>query len=256
MTTEVAQGLAGLAVHVRQAHFEVQDHGRATVAAAMKAGALLIEAKAQTGHGEWLPWLERTGVPQRSAHVYMRLARELPNSQHAADFGSIREALAYLSAGDADPDDELSVIPGQTDLVEETQPAAEPSDDWQPAPTPATPEPEPEVVDAEPVPEPAPDWAIREAAQVIDEQPPAEPVRDAVAEKLAERRARGDFADPRFLALATCASTLRGIPAPEDVALPPDRGNTEALTLDLNYLNDWLARFTKRWAEHTNGGTR
>ena len=44
---------------------------------ALKAGELLIEAKAVVPHGQWLPWLEANcTVAERSAQLYMRVARE------------------------------------------------------------------------------------------------------------------------------------------------------------------------------------
>jgi hypothetical protein len=42
----------------------------------LTAGDLLLEAKAQVGHGQWLRWLrDRCGVSDRIARLYMRLAR-------------------------------------------------------------------------------------------------------------------------------------------------------------------------------------
>src|SRR6266536_3535382 len=42
----------------------------------MSAGDLLIEAKAQVPHGEWLPWLESNlAMSDRSARVWMQLAK-------------------------------------------------------------------------------------------------------------------------------------------------------------------------------------
>jgi hypothetical protein len=68
----------------------------------MECGRLLIEAKAQVGHGGWLPWLEANcTLRPRTAQAYMRLARELPKlpeqeAQRVADL-SVRDAIAQLS---------------------------------------------------------------------------------------------------------------------------------------------------------------
>jgi hypothetical protein len=34
----------------------------------------LLQAKASLGHGQWLPWLATTGIPERGAQRYMRIA--------------------------------------------------------------------------------------------------------------------------------------------------------------------------------------
>ncbi len=43
---------------------------------ALKAGALLLEAKAGLPHGEWLPWLKENcpDISERTVQRYMRLA--------------------------------------------------------------------------------------------------------------------------------------------------------------------------------------
>jgi hypothetical protein len=46
---------------------------------AMACGDILIEAKAQLKHGQWLPWLKSCAVSERSAQAYMRIARNREN---------------------------------------------------------------------------------------------------------------------------------------------------------------------------------
>jgi Protein of unknown function (DUF3102) len=59
---------------------------------AINAGRLLIEAKAQLEHGQWLPWLqEHCQVSERTARPYMRLAR------HAAELEANRQRDAGLT---------------------------------------------------------------------------------------------------------------------------------------------------------------
>jgi hypothetical protein len=79
---------------------------------AIACGRLLIEARAQLEHGQWLPWLrEHCGVPERSARRYMELAAYAAygksanladltidgSAEAAADHASIEQAL---EAGD------------------------------------------------------------------------------------------------------------------------------------------------------------
>jgi hypothetical protein len=75
---------------VRQAERAWQD----AVGHAIRAGELLIEARSQLEHGEWLPWL-KANFPgsERSARNYVRLAR---NSGNVADFPTVRSALEAL----------------------------------------------------------------------------------------------------------------------------------------------------------------
>ena len=53
-----------------------RGHARTVEAAAayLESGALLVEAKGECGHGGWLPFLERAGIPARTATRMMRLA--------------------------------------------------------------------------------------------------------------------------------------------------------------------------------------
>src|SRR6202044_2192582 len=65
------------------------------------AGELLIEAKAQLKHGEWLPWLEEhCGLSDRTARRYMRVARYKDKlggeNGHVSDL-SLRGALDTLT---------------------------------------------------------------------------------------------------------------------------------------------------------------
>ena len=61
----------------------------------LEAGAMLVEAKAQCKHGEWLPFLERAGVPERMAQRYMTLARSGLKSDTVTLLGGIKAALEF-----------------------------------------------------------------------------------------------------------------------------------------------------------------
>ena len=65
------------------------DHAR-------RCGKLLIKAKAERGHGEWLPWLTEhcSAISERTAQGYMRLAKVDP--QRVADM-SLRDGLKTIA---------------------------------------------------------------------------------------------------------------------------------------------------------------
>ena len=94
--------LDDLSKRINAEHEACQTAMRSAVDHAMRAGELLIEAKAGLAHGQWLPWLEGScGVSERTAQAYMRLARELPklepeDAQRVADL-PLRQVLAELA---------------------------------------------------------------------------------------------------------------------------------------------------------------
>lgn len=96
--------LDDLAAEIRREHEACEQHARSAVEHAIRAGELLIEAKAQVRHGEWLPWLG-VNFPghYNLASAYMRLAR---NSQRVVNSSSLRAALKELAEPRADDDDE------------------------------------------------------------------------------------------------------------------------------------------------------
>ncbi|SEF11948.1 Protein of unknown function [Rhizobiales bacterium GAS191] len=63
---------------------------------ALETGHLLIEAKAECHHGEWLPFLKRAGLAERQAQRLMTLARSGLKSDTVSDLG-IRAALDMAS---------------------------------------------------------------------------------------------------------------------------------------------------------------
>ena len=56
-----------------------------------------MEAKATCQHGDWLPWLEGVGIPERTAQRMMKLAADGWKSDTVTDWGGIREALWFFS---------------------------------------------------------------------------------------------------------------------------------------------------------------
>lgn len=80
---------------------EVEQAERAwrdAVGHAIRAGELLVEAKAKIKHGEWLSWLEANFPGSaRSAQDYMRLAANAEDARRVAHLG-VRGALKQLAA--------------------------------------------------------------------------------------------------------------------------------------------------------------
>lgn len=97
------KSISAIAEEIRREHEAVEAGIRATVAAAIRCGALLAEAKLKVSHGEWYGWLEANfpGTPKTAA-AYMRLAANREQIEHA---GSIRGALAQLAAPKEDRGD-------------------------------------------------------------------------------------------------------------------------------------------------------
>lgn len=89
--------LPALADQARAAYAEALHHTQRAAERALAAGAALNEAKALCGHGAWGAWLAETGIPERSAHRYMKLHRAGCKSAMVADMGISRaERVAAL----------------------------------------------------------------------------------------------------------------------------------------------------------------
>lgn len=88
--------LADLAGRIRSANEAVIVSQQTTAEKAVDAGVLLIEAKATCRHGEWLPFLDRAGVKERTARNYIALARSGLQIGTVADLG-INGTLAFLA---------------------------------------------------------------------------------------------------------------------------------------------------------------
>jgi hypothetical protein len=97
---EASNSLAGLAVRINAEHEAVTTHLKRGLAHAIAAGKLLLEAKAQLKHGQWLPWLGKhcPGVPERTASHYMRLAKHADQIGNVADL-TVSQAIACLAPG-------------------------------------------------------------------------------------------------------------------------------------------------------------
>ena len=94
--------LSTIAVEIRREVEAAEASYQDALGHALRVGELLIEAKGEVQHGQWLPWLEANFPGSiRSAQCYMRLARNRDEYATVAHLG-IKGALKELAAGDAD----------------------------------------------------------------------------------------------------------------------------------------------------------
>jgi hypothetical protein len=90
-----ADALAELAGRINAEHHQVEQALRAGLQHAKNAGDLLIEAKEQCRHGEWLPWLKaNVHFSTRTAQAYMQVAKRWPELVAKA------QGLAHLTFED------------------------------------------------------------------------------------------------------------------------------------------------------------
>ncbi len=91
-----SNSLADLAARIKTEHEAASGAITAGVAHAIAAGDLLLEARPQLPHGQWLPWLRsHCGTPARTAQTYMELARLKPDAQRVAHL-PLRRAVLHL----------------------------------------------------------------------------------------------------------------------------------------------------------------
>lgn len=71
--------LTALPAQIDAAIADVQKHAAGMVESAVRAGQLLLTAKASVAHGSWEQWVtDNCTVAPRTARAYMRLAERLP----------------------------------------------------------------------------------------------------------------------------------------------------------------------------------
>jgi hypothetical protein len=87
-----SNSLADLAARINIEHEAAEAAIKRGAEHAMHAGDLLLEAKASLPHGQWLPWLtEHCTVSERTAQLYMRLARARPEIEAVAKSGGVAD---------------------------------------------------------------------------------------------------------------------------------------------------------------------
>ena len=101
--------LIDLARAINAAHSEAKTYASKAVDRALVAGDLLLKAKAQCHHGQWLEWLKEhcPAISAKTASNWMRLAKEKHQIGNVADL-TIRGALELLN--DAKPDTEIDPL--------------------------------------------------------------------------------------------------------------------------------------------------
>ncbi|ESZ68165.1 hypothetical protein X727_23070 [Mesorhizobium sp. L103C119B0] len=92
-----------LAENIKRAHSGLLEAAKTAADRAIEAGQALIEAKELVKHGEWLPWLkDYCGLPERTAQLYMAIAKSGLKPATVADLGL--QAAAKVSWSIYDPD--------------------------------------------------------------------------------------------------------------------------------------------------------
>ena len=69
----------------------------------LKSGRILAEAKAEAGHGQWLPFLERAGIPKRSAQRLMQMSASGMSAETLAEKGLKAAAASIAKPRNAPP---------------------------------------------------------------------------------------------------------------------------------------------------------
>jgi hypothetical protein len=112
MNFEKSNSLTDLAARIRSSHEAMRQILHTAVKRAMDTGDMLLEAKAQLGHGEWMPWLrDHCTLPQRTANLYMRLAKGRAVIEASGDIAGLTlNAAARLLAPPRDDEDELEKL--------------------------------------------------------------------------------------------------------------------------------------------------
>jgi hypothetical protein len=94
-----SNSLTDLAARIRAEHEAASAAFKDSVSHGIAAGEMLIEAKDQIAYGQWLPWLhEHCTIPERTAQLYMRLARKVPQLKSATVADLTTRAAARLIA--------------------------------------------------------------------------------------------------------------------------------------------------------------
>lgn len=95
--------LSRFASEINQQVDAAETHAQSAVAAALRAGALLIDAKKKVGHGGWQNWLsQNTKLSVRTGQLYMRLSRKTPLPQEAQRVSllPLRRPIAAIASVD------------------------------------------------------------------------------------------------------------------------------------------------------------
>lgn len=107
-----------LADKINQEHEACEGAFTESLGHARRAGELLIEAKGQVEHGDWLPWVEANcEFSVRTAQVYMRIESnwaELANTQGLAHLGVESAAKLLADPRETEPEP-IRILPPDDD---------------------------------------------------------------------------------------------------------------------------------------------
>jgi hypothetical protein len=120
-----SNSLADLRERAKAEHAAVAAAMKTSLSHAFAVGEILVEAKQELNHGQWLPWLESCGIPERSAQRYIRLARNRVMIEAKSDTVSelgVSGALALLSLSktrrrDGMADDAAGIVYAAADVA-------------------------------------------------------------------------------------------------------------------------------------------
>ncbi len=113
--------LATLAIEINEFHERATEAARTAAELARECGELLNQAKAQIGHGGFLPWLETNcRVKPRQAQKFMKLAREwsaIEAKCAPSAYLTISGALRLLDSGEKLTQQEPAEVAGGTTRI-------------------------------------------------------------------------------------------------------------------------------------------
>lgn len=114
--------VSDMAAAIKAEHLAARAAGETFIEHAIKAGHLLIDAKAKFPHGQWLPWLEANcDISERMSQHYMRLARNIPKltaskAKSISDL-TLTKALEHLGHKSRQPLKAVPPIPAPVERV-------------------------------------------------------------------------------------------------------------------------------------------
>ena len=97
MNIRTSNRLTDLSARIRQASDRAKVASLEAAEQYLEAGRLLIEAKSECPHGDWLPFLVNCEVSERQAQRLMQLARSGMKSDTVSDLGGVKAALTHLA---------------------------------------------------------------------------------------------------------------------------------------------------------------
>lgn len=106
----LSNSLTDMADRVATANAEFVAASRTAFDRALLVGGLLLDAKADCQHGDWLPFLRRAEVAERHAQRLMAIARAGIKSDMVTDLGGVSAALRFLSSARLPDASELLII--------------------------------------------------------------------------------------------------------------------------------------------------